>query len=122
MAPQVPGLMTDFMASRRAGVELHCEDFVSAKQPPDCRNAYSDVVWWSTSTSFFTNSVLTFIMVRSAALLPAKSQVCFTMMWELHCCLSNREHFSQSCGHALPDLCCTALPQLSADFHDIFTV
>jgi hypothetical protein len=61
---QLPALLLDFMASRRAGSELHCEDFNPHKQPPDCRDAYSDVVWWSTSTSFFTNSVLTFLMVR----------------------------------------------------------
>jgi hypothetical protein len=60
---QLPALLLDFMASRRAGSELHCEDFHPHKQPPDCRDAYSDVVWWSTSTSFFTNSVLTFLMV-----------------------------------------------------------
>lgn len=57
------GLMTDFMASRRAGSLVRCEDYPPHHQPPSCRNAYSDVVWWSTCTSFATNSVLTFIMV-----------------------------------------------------------
>lgn len=63
--PQLPALLLDFMASRRAGMHLRCEDFHPHKQPPDCRDAYSDVVWWSTSTSFFTNSVLTFLMVST---------------------------------------------------------
>lgn len=62
VAPQLPALLLDFMASRRAGMHLRCEDFHPHKQPSDCRDAYSDVVWWSTSTSFFTNSVLTFLM------------------------------------------------------------
>mmetsp|Transcript_12814 Transcript_12814/g.38699 ORF Transcript_12814/g.38699 Transcript_12814/m.38699 type:complete len:525 (-) Transcript_12814:561-2135(-) len=62
IAPQVPGLMTDFMASRRAGEKLQCEDYSPNLQPAACRDAYSDVVWWSTCTSFLTNSVLTFVM------------------------------------------------------------
>lgn len=60
---RVAGLMTDYMASRRAGESVRCEDYRPHDQPPACRDAYSDVVWWSTSTSFLTNSVLTFLMV-----------------------------------------------------------
>eukprot|EP00208_Stichococcus_sp_RCC1054_P002415 CAMPEP_0206141142 /NCGR_PEP_ID=MMETSP1473-20131121/11913_1 /ASSEMBLY_ACC=CAM_ASM_001109 /TAXON_ID=1461547 /ORGANISM="Stichococcus sp, Strain RCC1054" /LENGTH=528 /DNA_ID=CAMNT_0053535571 /DNA_START=129 /DNA_END=1715 /DNA_ORIENTATION=+ len=62
IGPKVPGIMTDFMASRRAGFPVQCEDYTPRTQPPSCRDAYSDVVWWSTSTSFVTNSILTFLM------------------------------------------------------------
>lgn len=62
VAPQIPGLMTDYMASRREGRDIQCELFRPHEQPDACRNAYSDVVWWSSTTSFFTNSVLTFLM------------------------------------------------------------
>lgn len=60
--PQIPGLMTDFMASRRSGSPVKCENFQPRDRPAACRNAYSDVVWWSTCTAFLSNSVLTFIM------------------------------------------------------------
>lgn len=63
IAPVVPGLMTDYMASRRAGKALHCEDYASAAQPAACRDAYSDVVQWSAVMSL-ANCVLTFLLVR----------------------------------------------------------
>ncbi len=63
LAPIVPTLMTNFMASRRAGYPVACEDFPPTKQPPDCQDAYSDVVFWSSASSFVSNG-MTFLLVR----------------------------------------------------------
>ena len=62
VAPIVPTLTTNFMASRRAGYTLACEEFPPAKQPPECQDAYSDVVFWSSASSFISNG-LTFVLV-----------------------------------------------------------
>jgi hypothetical protein len=66
MAPVTPTLMTDFFASRRSkDGPVKCEAFPPSQQPDYCLAAYSDVVFWSTCTSFFSNSVLTFLMVSA---------------------------------------------------------
>ena len=62
LAPIVPTLMTNFMASRRAGYPVACEDFPPTKQPPECQDAYSDVVFWSSASSFISNG-MTFLLV-----------------------------------------------------------
>ena len=67
IAPNVPTLMTNFMASRREGGPMVCEDYPPSAQPQSCQNAYSDVVFWSSASSFVSNSLLTFIMVRLGA-------------------------------------------------------
>ncbi len=66
LAPIVPTLMTNFMASRRAGYSMACEDFPPTKQPPECQDAYSDVVFWSSASSFISNG-MTFLLVRSSS-------------------------------------------------------
>ena len=66
LAPIVPTLMTNFMASRRAGYSVACEDFPPTKQPPECQDAYSDVVFWSSASSFVSNG-MTFLLVRSSS-------------------------------------------------------
>ena len=63
VAPVVPTLMTNFMASRRAGYSVVCEEYPPGKQPPACQDAYSDVVFWSSASSFISNG-LTFLLVR----------------------------------------------------------
>lgn len=70
IAPNVPTLMTNFMASRRAHAPMVCEDYPPAHQPQACRNAYSDVVFWASASSFVSNSLLSFVMVSPKALEP----------------------------------------------------
>lgn len=60
----LPGLMVDYAASRRTGRQLRCEDFTPAAQPPACRDAYADVVSWSSAASCIT-AVLLFFTARS---------------------------------------------------------
>lgn len=64
--PFVPNLMTDFFASREAGVPIHCEDFSPLDKPEACRGASDAVVWWSSMTSFITNTVLAFAISTMA--------------------------------------------------------
>ena len=64
LAPIVPTLMTNFMASRRAGHPVMCEQYPPSKQPPECQDAYSDVVFWSSASSFVSNG-MTFLLVRT---------------------------------------------------------
>ncbi len=66
IVPVTPTLMTDFFASRRSDVYIHCEDYTSQKAPPSCRDAHSDAVNWSSASSFISNSVLSFALVRLA--------------------------------------------------------
>ena len=54
-------MMTDDFASRRAGTPVKCEDLVV--EPPACRDAHSDVVLWSTWTSFFSNTIVSVVLV-----------------------------------------------------------
>jgi hypothetical protein len=57
-------MMTDDFASRRAGVPMKCEEM--EVEPPACRDAHSDVVLWSTWTSFFSNTIVSVVLVGQA--------------------------------------------------------
>lgn len=61
----LPGIMADYAASRRAGQHMRCEDYAPNGQPPACRDAFSDVVNWSSTTSCIS-AVMLFILVRTA--------------------------------------------------------
>lgn len=83
IVPVTPTLMTDFFASRHSDVYIHCEDYTSQKAPPSCRDAHSDAVNWSSASSFISNSVLSFALVRLA--LPYPYQEALASTW--HSCL-----------------------------------
>ncbi len=89
IAPVVPGLMTDYMASRRAGKALRCEDYASAAQPAACRDAYSDVVRWSAVMSL-ANCVLTFLLVRQFSKLQVWEQ-CGALCIEMAACMGAQD-------------------------------
>jgi hypothetical protein len=64
----VPMLLTNYFASRRAGEDIRCEDFKAQATPPSCRDAHSDVVLWASWTSFFSNTVVSVVLVSRLAL------------------------------------------------------
>ncbi|CAD7701104.1 unnamed protein product [Ostreobium quekettii] len=59
MMPYTSTLQTNFFAGVAAGKPMECTGLPSGVKPPEpCVEAHSQVVLWSTWTSFFTNSVL----------------------------------------------------------------
>ena len=60
--PFIPNLVTDFFASQDAGSRIRCEDYSPANKPIACIVASGTVVYWSSITSFFTNTVLLFVL------------------------------------------------------------
>lgn len=57
--PLVPTLLTNFFASVRAhGEDIDCESFGRGQAPAACQNAHSDVVVWSSWTSFVSNTLV----------------------------------------------------------------
>lgn len=65
--PIMPTLVTNDFASRRAGERVHCEEFGPGTAPPYCQNAHSDVVWWSTWSGFFQNTIVAVLLVSRGA-------------------------------------------------------
>jgi hypothetical protein len=63
LIPFVPTLMTDYFASRRAGRELHCDQFPRGEAPVACHDAHAEVVLWASWTSFASNTVVSVLMV-----------------------------------------------------------
>ncbi|KFM25034.1 Hippocampus abundant transcript-like protein 1 [Auxenochlorella protothecoides] len=63
LVPHLPTLLTNDFASRRAGRQLHCEDYVVAEAPTACRDAHSEVVAWSSGASFLSNTVISLFMI-----------------------------------------------------------
>ncbi|PSC69918.1 CWF19 2 [Micractinium conductrix] len=66
LIPHIPGIVTDYFAGRRTGhTDLHCEGLPSDAPAADaaaCRDAHSDVVMWSSWTSFFSNSFVSIVL------------------------------------------------------------
>lgn len=61
LMPRLPTLLTNFFASRSAGVPLACEDFSHDDAPEACQNAHAEVVDWTSWTSFLSNSIFAFM-------------------------------------------------------------
>ena len=98
IVPVTPTLMTDFFASRHSDVYIHCEDYTSQKAPPSCRDAHSDAVNWSSASSFISNSVLSFALVRLA--LPYLVVTPSPRQCGIHVCsLSEHEQHLEQCMH-----------------------
>lgn len=97
IVPVTPTLMTDFFASRHSDVYIHCEDYTSQKAPPSCRDAHSDAVNWSSASSFISNSVLSFALVRLA--LPYLSEKPSHCQHGIHVCSHSKheQHSTSAC-------------------------
>lgn len=78
--------MTDFFASRHSDVYIHCEDYKSHEAPLPCQDAHSDAVNWSSASSFVSNSILSFALVRLCVSLLMPAQPCaHSCTLQLHC-------------------------------------
>lgn len=60
--PILPDLATNDFASRSAGEALACQDFSLGDAPQACRDAHSQVVWWSTLSGFTQNTIVSVIV------------------------------------------------------------
>ncbi len=64
LAPVLPGLFSDFFASRRAGAPVRCGGGgAAAALPAACQDAHADVVLWSTTSGFLQNCVVAALAV-----------------------------------------------------------
>lgn len=61
MMPYLPNLLTDFFSSKIHGSPIRCEEFEYSRLPEACLRGSAVNVYWSSITSFFTNSVLVFL-------------------------------------------------------------
>ena len=62
LLPLLPTWVTNDFASRRAGEEMHCDEFKPSDSPASCQDAHADVVQASTISGFFQNTVFSILV------------------------------------------------------------